>query len=288
MNADNQPQAKRMTCRNRATAALALALLMIIAIAGGALAHGIHGTQIKALSDGGPLTYLASGAIHMLTGYDHLLFLFGVMFFLTAFWEIVTFITAFTIGHSITLIGATLTGVEANYFLIDAAIAGSVIYKGFDNLDGFRRYFGVAAPSILLMVLVFGLIHGIGLASRFQQLPLPKEGLLPRLLAFNVGVEIGQIAALAVMLAVLTLWRRSTTFKPFATMANTGLVATGILLFLMQVHLYMHYAYPDEFGFSTNAHIVDHYENDVFSGDPAFDSPPKPELPAAPTPTPSP
>ena len=159
----------------------------ILLAVGPAWAHGIHGTQIKALSDGGPLTYMASGALHMLTGYDHLLFLFGVMFFLTAIWEIVTFITAFTVGHSITLIGATLAGVQANYFLIDAAIAVSVIYKGFDNLDGFRRYFGIAAPSLLAMVFVFGLVHGFGLSTRFQQLPLPKEGLATRLSSGSIS-----------------------------------------------------------------------------------------------------
>jgi hydrogenase/urease accessory protein HupE len=119
-----------MSGRPRTALRLSAGLAGSFCATGAAWAHGIHGTQIKALSDGGPLTYLASGAIHMLTGYDHLLFLFGVMFFLTSFGEIVTLITAFTIGHSITLIGATLYGVRVDYFLIDAAIAVSVIYKG--------------------------------------------------------------------------------------------------------------------------------------------------------------
>ncbi|MGO4684553.1 HupE/UreJ family protein [Hyphomicrobium sp. 2TAF46] len=232
-----------------------------------AFAHGIHGDQARMLKYGGPLSYFWAGATHMLTGYDHLLFLFGVMFFLTNLKDIVTFITAFTIGHSITLIAATLYGVQANYYLIDAVIAISVVYKGFDNLDGFRKWFGITPPNLLGMVFGFGLIHGFGLATRLQNIGLPDDGLTPRLLAFNAGVELGQIAALAAMMLLLALLRRTQAFAPFTIISNATLVIAGSLLFLMQMHGYQHIAYPDEFGFSTNQHILDHYKNDVPSGD---------------------
>ena len=253
-------------------------LVLAIAVSGAALAHGIHGDQLKALNAGGPMAYLWAGAVHMLTGYDHLLFLFGVMFFLTSFKDIVTFITAFTVGHSITLISATLYGVQANYFVIDAVIAVSVIYKGFDNLDGFRRWFGVAPPNLLGMVFGFGLIHGFGLATRLQLIGLPHDGLVLRLLAFNAGVELGQIAALVVMIAVLSLFRHSRIFAPFTVIANTSLVIAGSLLFLFQLHGYLHTAYPDEFGWSTNQHIIDHFNNDIpGGGEPAPELEPKPQ-----------
>ena len=251
-----------------------LLLLLAICVASGvALAHGIHADQISKLKYGGLLDYFWFGATHMLTGYDHLLFLFGVMFFLAKLRDIVTFITAFTVGHSITLIGATLYGVQANYFLIDAVIAISVIYKGFDNLDGFRKWFGIEAPNLLGMVFGFGLIHGFGLATRLQDIGLPDDGLTPRLLAFNAGVELGQIAALIAMTALLALVRRTAFFGPFTTNANAFLVIAGSLLFLMQMHGYQHTAYPDDFGFSTSNHILDHYNNDVPSGD-QLDQPP--------------
>ncbi len=244
-----------------------LLILAICAASGVALAHGIHADQIRTIKYGGPLEYFWVGAKHMLTGYDHLLFLFGVMFFLTNLKDIVTFITAFTVGHSITLIAATLYGVQANYFLIDAVIALSVIYKGFDNLDGFRKWIGITPPWLLGMVFGFGLIHGFGLATRLQDIGLPDDGLTPRLLAFNAGVEVGQIAALAVMAAILALFRRSSVFPPFTIMANGFLIVAGSLLFLVQMHGYQHTAYPDDFGFSTNSHILDHFNNDIPSGD---------------------
>ena len=265
-----------MTTWRRAARTLLLILIMAALASDAALAHGIHGSQLKAMNAGGPMAYLWAGALHMLTGYDHLLFLFGVMFFLTSFKDIVTFITAFTVGHSITLIAATLYGVQANYFLIDAVIAISVIYKGFDNLDGFRRWFGIAPPNLLGMVFGFGLIHGFGLATRLQAIGLPDDGLIPRLLAFNIGVEVGQIAALVVMTGVLALIRRLRWFAPFTAVANTFLVIAGTLLFLMQMHGYLHTTYPDDFGFSTNQHILDHFNRDIpGGGEPTTEPPPK-------------
>ncbi len=153
------------------------------------------------------------GAEHMLTGYDHLLFLLGVMLFLTRFWQIVVFITAFTAGHTITLLFATLAGIKANPFLVDAVIALTVAYKAIENMDGFRRWLHVTPPNLLVMVFVFGLIHGFGLSTRLQEMTLAKDPeLVPKILAFNVGVELGQIAALVLMTAVVRLWRTDGRF----------------------------------------------------------------------------
>ena len=228
-----------------------------------AAAHGVPEDQIRALIEGGNLAYLWSGAIHMLTGYDHLLFLFGVVFFLASVRDVVKFITAFTVGHSVTLLLATLTGITANYYLVDAVIALSVIYKGFDNLDGFRKTLGVEPPNLLLMVFSFGLIHGFGLSTRLQQLPLPEAGLVLRILSFNVGVELGQIAALIAMIALLAGWRGRRSFGTFSIVANSGLIVAGALLFLMQMHGYLHTAFPDEFGFSEDGHYHHHEKIDT-------------------------
>lgn len=241
-------------------------VLVVAMAATAASAHGIHAGEVEGLRLGGPLTYLWIGAVHMLTGYDHLLFLFGVMFFLTRFYDIVAFITAFTIGHSVTIVGATLLGIQASPYLVDAVIALSVIYKGFENLKGFERWIGVPAPSLLPVVGIFGLIHGFGLATRVLNYGLPADGLLLRLLSFNVGVELGQIAALACMFSVLLLLRRTSFFAPFTNIANGLLIAIGALLFLHQIHLYQHNTWPDDFGFSTSSHTLDHYTNDIRDG----------------------
>jgi hypothetical protein len=258
-----------------------LTLWLCCVVISTANAHGIQAEQARVLAHGGPFDYFKAGAIHMLTGYDHLLFLFGVMFFLTSFKDIVKFITAFTLGHSLTLIEASIFEVQANYLLIDAAIAISVLYKGFDNLDGFRRWFGVPPPNLLGMVFGFGLIHGFGLATRLQQIGLPMNDLMTLLLSFNAGVEVGQIAALVAMTALLALFRGTSAFGPFTIIANTFLMIAGSLLFLLQMHGYLHTTYPNEFGFSTKSHILDHFKNDIPSGDdipPPKTSPPKSEI----------
>ena len=192
------------------------------------------------MTEGGIVDYIWLGAEHMVTGYDHLLFLFGVIFFLRGFRDIVRFITAFTLGHCITLLGATLAGISANAYIIDAVIALSVIYKGFENLDGFKKYFKFDAPNLLVMVFVFGLIHGFGLSTRLQELTLGNEGMVGKILAFNVGVELGQIAALSAMLAFFAAWRSSAAFARFDKLANIGLVIAGAGLFAMQIDGYMH------------------------------------------------
>ena len=168
---------------------LGLFLLAIFPLV--ALAHGISEADKQRMLDGGYLQYVGLGASHMLTGYDHLLFLFGVVFFLTTFKDVVKFVTVFTIGHCITLIFATFFKITWNYWLVDAIIAISVIYKGFDNNGGFQKHFNMASPNLVKMVFIFGLLHGFGLSTRLQQLPLGDDPwqMLMRILSFNVGVD---------------------------------------------------------------------------------------------------
>ncbi|WP_417334721.1 HupE/UreJ family protein [Halobacteriovorax marinus] len=225
------------------------------------IAHGISEDAKRAMIEGGYLKYIVLGAEHMITGYDHLLFLFGVIFFLKTFKDIIKFISVFTLGHSITLIFATFMGITANYWLIDAVIAASVIYKGFDNNNGFQKYFELEkSPNLIWMVFIFGLIHGFGLSTRLQQLPLGEKGfsMLVRILSFNVGVELGQIAGLIVMLLIITQLRKLSNFKVFSRVFNDGIIFAGFMLLLMQLHGYLHTSNPDEFGFSEDNHIHHH------------------------------
>lgn len=225
-----------------------------------ASAHGISDADKQGILEGGNLDYFRLGAIHMLTGYDHLLFLFGVMFFLTRFGDIVKFITAFTLGHCVTLVFATLLHIKANYYLVDAVIALTVCYKGFDNLDGFKQYIGVQSPNLLGAVTLFGLIHGFGLSTRLQQLPLGQEGLVLRILSFNLGVEVGQVLALSGMWMVLAGWRRTASFLKFNKVANAMLVFAGVLLFLMQLHGYQHTRFAGEFPMNKDEHFQIHQD----------------------------
>lgn len=219
-----------------------------------AFAHGMSAEDQARILNAGYLEYMRLGATHMISGYDHLLFLFGVMFFLTRFKDILILITAFTVGHSITLVFATLAGITANYYLIDAVIALTVCYKAFENLDGFKKYLQTRSPSLIWMVVIFGLIHGFGLSTRLQQLPLGNEGLVLKILSFNLGVELGQIAALSIMFVVLTLWRKTESFQKFSAAANVVLMFAGGLLLLMQLHGYQHSQYPDDFPLNADDH----------------------------------
>ncbi len=239
-------------------------LLCFILVPTLALAHGMSAADHKSLLEAGFFRFVLMGAKHMITGYDHLLFLFGVVFFLTKFKDILKFVTAFTIGHSITLIFATFLGIKANYYLIDAFIALTVIYKGFENLDGFRKYLDIKSPNLLWAVFAFGLIHGFGLSTRLQQIPLGEKGLgfLGKIISFNIGVEVGQIAALLVMLFVLSAWRHTASFKKFSALANIGLMFIGMLLFLMQLHGYSHTKYAEEFPISLDHHSHVHADMD--------------------------
>jgi hypothetical protein len=206
-------------------------------LAAPALAHTVSEQAQQRMLIGDLFDAAWIGAEHMLTGYDHLLFLLGVMLFLTRFTQIVVFITAFTAGHTITLLFATLAGITANPYLVDAVIALTVTYKAVENLDGFRRWLGVTSPNLLLMVFVFGLIHGFGLSTRLQEMTLAKDPeLVSKILAFNVGVELGQIAALALMTAVVSVWRTSTSFPLISRMTNCALIAASAVLFTLQIY----------------------------------------------------
>jgi len=237
-------------------------ILLFIFLNTSLYAHGISAEDMQLMTDGGNLHYIWLGATHMLTGYDHLLFLLGVVFFLTSTKDIVKFVTVFTIGHSITLIFATFMGISANYYLIDAVIALSVIYKAFDNNKGFQNYLGVKSPNLLVMVLLFGLIHGFGLSTRLQLLPLGEQNfdMFLKIISFNIGVEVGQILALIVMLSVLIQWRKRASFLQHSKVANDALMFAGFMLFLMQLHGYMHTVNEEEFGFNRDEHYHIHMD----------------------------
>ena len=248
----------------------ALASLAGVLLYSQALAHGMSDADKQRILDAGLLEYAQLGAKHMVTGYDHLLFLFGVIFFLTRFMDILKFVTAFTIGHSITLIVATFAGIQANYYLIDAVIALTVCYKPFENLDGFKRYLNSGSPNLTWMVFAFGLIHGFGLSTRLQQLPLGESGLLLKIISFNVGVELGQVIALALMLVLLSTWRRHRSFVQFSTASNVALMAVGGLLLLVQLHGFQHTAYTDDFPLNRDDHYHAHAENAADDGAAGF------------------
>jgi hypothetical protein len=182
----------------------------------------------------------------MLSGFDHLAFVFGIVFFLTRFADIVKYVTAFTLGHSVTLIFATLYSIQVNYFLVDAVIALSVCYVAFANLDGFKQQLNINPPNMLVMIVGLGLIHGLGLSTRLQLLPLSDDHLLMNIISFNVGIELGQISALAVMLIVISWFRKSDHFPTFSKITNIFLLFAGGFLFLMQMHDYQHAASAQE------------------------------------------
>ena len=173
----------------------------------------------------------------MLTGYDHLLFLAGVIFYLNSFKDIIKFITVFTIGHCITLTGATYAGITANEHLVDAVIARSVLYKGFENLSGFKKL-KIKSPNLLLMVGLFGLIHGFGLSTRLQSFDMGEEQLLAKILCFNLGVEIGQVLALIPIVFIITFSQKHKQFPAFYKAVNWYLVLAGVCLFAYQLYGY--------------------------------------------------
>ena len=251
------------------------ALIVLFVLSFDALAHGISEADRQRMLSGGYLQYVGLGATHMLTGYDHLLFLFGVVFFLTGFKDVARFVTVFTLGHCITLVFATYFRIVWNYYLIDAVIALSVIYKGFDNNGGFQKHFQMKSPNLLAAVFGFGLLHGFGLSTRLQQLPLGDDGtaMLIRILSFNLGVELGQLAALAAMVALLAFWRHRPSFDRFSFAANLGLVYAGALLLLMQLHGWQHDSNPNGFRFPDQEHRHAHEDMDIEkTADPGRDS----------------
>jgi HupE / UreJ protein len=210
------------------TAALAIAITCL-ALGGDLSAHGVSAADKAFMEQGGLMAFLYLGAKHMVTGYDHLLFLFGVIFFLYRLRDVGLYVTLFAVGHSVTLLYGVLSGTHANPYIVDAIIGFSVVYKAFDNLGGFQRLLGWQ-PDTRAAVLIFGFFHGFGLATKLQDFALAREGLVPKIVAFNVGVELGQLVALAVILVAMGYWRRTSAFRRQAFAANVVVMTCGFLL----------------------------------------------------------
>lgn len=209
-----------------------------------AMAHGVDdNTRLFLEKNTGvqffPFLYI--GAKHMITGYDHLLFLVGVIFFLYRARDVFLYVSLFTIGHSITLLSGVLGNITINPYLIDAIIGFSVFYKGFDNLGGFKKLFGFQ-PNTRWAVAIFGLIHGFGLATKLQEFQIPSDGLITNLIAFNLGVELGQFSALAIIVIAISFWRKSPSFNRFAVITNTLLMSAGLILLCYQLSGYSLYS----------------------------------------------
>jgi hypothetical protein len=209
-----------------------IVVLLCCLISVSAYAHGVDEETQSFLTSNkgiafGPFLYI--GAKHMITGYDHLLFLVGVIFFLYRTKEIITYVSFFTIGHSATLLFGVMADINVNAYLIDAIIGLSIVYKGFDNLGGFKKLFG-KQPNTKVAVLIFGLFHGFGLATKLQEFEFDKEGLFVNLLGFNLGVEIGQFLALGGVLLLISFWRRYNSYIKFSKITNICLMAAGFLL----------------------------------------------------------
>ena len=206
-----------------------------------ALAHGVADKDAAFIqTHPGPqvAAFLYLGAKHMVTGYDHLLFLAGVIFFLYRLREVALYVTLFSLGHSATLLVGALTGLSVDPYLVDAVIGLSVVWKALDNLGAFKTWFGVQ-PDNRLVVAAFGLVHGLGLATKLQRLDLPPDGLIANLLAFNVGVEAGQIFALMLILTAMAWWRRTAGFARQAVAANVLLMTAGLVLTAQQLAGYV-------------------------------------------------
>lgn len=179
-----------------------------------------------------PFAYL--GAKHMVTGYDHILFLFGVVFFLYKMKDVAIYVSLFAIGHSVTMLAGVWFGWGVNAYVIDAIIGLSVVYKALDNLGAYQRWFGFQ-PNTKAATLIFGLFHGTGLATKILEYQIAEDGLLANLLAFNAGVEVGQIVALAVILIVMGYWRKSVGFFRQAYTANVVMMSLGFMLMGYQI-----------------------------------------------------
>lgn len=214
-------------------ATLALALLM----AGTALAHNVtegDAGYVQEVSGFHPIPFLYLGAKHMVTGYDHILFLLGVVFFLYRSKDVVLYVSLFAIGHSVTMLAGVWFNIQVNAHIIDAIIGFSVVYKALDNLGAFQRWFGVQ-PDTRAATLVFGLLHGFGLATKILDYDIAPDGLLGNLIAFNIGVELGQVLALSIILIAMGFWRRSPRFWGQAYTANVVIMSAGFLLVFYQL-----------------------------------------------------
>ena len=224
--------AKRSISLRRLSLSVSASLFVCLLFSAVAQAHGVaDGDKGYIQEISGlhllPFTYL--GAKHMVTGYDHLLFLAGVIFFLYRLKDIAIYVSLFAVGHSLTMLYGVYAGVNVNAYAIDAIIGLSVVYKALDNLGAFQRWFGVQ-PNTKVATWLFGLVHGFGLAAKIQEYEIARDGLLPNLLAFNVGVEIGQLLALGMILIAMGYWRRTAAFFKYAYTANVAMMCAGFVL----------------------------------------------------------
>ena len=216
----------------RCAGLVALALLPAVALAHG-VAEGDAG-YIQEVSGFRPIAFAYLGAKHMVTGYDHLPFLLGVVFFLYRLRDVGLYVTLFAVGHSITLLAGVLGDIAVSSYLVDAIIGLSVVYKALDNLGAYRRWFGVQ-PDPKAATFIFGLFHGFGLATKIQDFEIAPDGLVANLIAFNVGVEIGQVLALSAILVAMGWWRRTAGFGRHAYAANVWMMGAGFLLTFWQL-----------------------------------------------------
>jgi hypothetical protein len=215
------------------TPVLAVVVALCVALLGGeALAHAVaEGDKgyIQEISGINLLPFVYLGAKHMVTGYDHILFLLGVIFFLYRLKHIGIYVSLFALGHSTTMLLGVYFNVGINSYIIDAIIGLSVVYKALDNMGAFQRWFGFQ-PNTKAATLIFGLFHGFGLSTKIIDYNISPDGLIPNLLAFNIGVEIGQLLALAMILIVMGFWRKTDSFWRHAYTANTVLMTAGFVL----------------------------------------------------------
>jgi hypothetical protein len=230
----NSGGADALNISRRLTPALLVLFTLITALLAeaAALAHGVEqGDQgyIQEIKGVHLLPFLYLGAKHMVTGYDHILFLFGVIFFLFRLKDVALYVSLFAIGHSTTMLLGVYFNFGINSYVIDAIIGLSVVYKSLDNMGGFQRWLGFQ-PNTRIATLVFGFFHGFGLSSKILEYQIDPNGLLPNLLAFNVGVEIGQLLALAAILIVMGFWRRTGSFWRHAYTANVVTMTAGFVL----------------------------------------------------------
>ncbi len=231
------------TTKDRLYACLGLALMLVglFGVIPDAWAHGVtvgDKGYIQETTGVHPIPFIYLGAKHMMTGYDHLLFLLGVIFFLYRLKDVTTYVTLFAVGHVITLLSGVLMEISISAYIIDAIIGFSVVYKALDNMGAYQRWFGFQ-PNTKVATFLFGLMHGFGLATKILDYELSPDGLLPNLIFFNIGVELGQVLALVVILIAITYWRKSGRFMQQAYHANTFMMVLGFLLMFYQITGYI-------------------------------------------------
>ncbi len=207
--------------------ALAVGLALITEVGAHGVTDGDKG-YIQESSGRMIIPFIYLGAKHMVTGYDHLLFLLGVIFFLYRLKDVGIYVTLFAVGHSVTLLSGVIFDIGVNAYIIDAIIGFSIVYKALDNMQAFQRWFGFQ-PSTKIATLVFGLFHGLGLATKILDYNISPDGLIPNLLAFNVGVELGQIMGLSIILILIGYWRRTGGFIRHAYTTNVALMVGGFI-----------------------------------------------------------